>query len=130
MSRTRLFRLPLDPDEVDRVREYFETLETDRETFERGLALEGMNAEAAWLDESQPALYYMHDEGETYPREIDPESLDERLRAVSERQSEFFRTVAAGEFEGREDLTELTELFAASADTGSRSATDDPDSPR
>jgi len=115
VSQTRLFRLPLDPGKLDYVRAYFDDLEQERETFERGLAVEGMDTEAAWLDETEPALYYMHDEGESHPVDIDPETVDDAVLAMGERHSEFFRTVAAETFESREDLTELTELFAASA---------------
>ena len=74
-----------------------------------------MDTEAAWLDETEPALYYMHDEGESHPVDIDPETVDDAVLAMGEQHSEFFRTVAAETFESREDLTELTELFAASA---------------
>jgi hypothetical protein len=72
MTATRLFKLPVDPERVDSVREYFTQLEDRRETFERGLALEKMNAEAAWLDEREPALYYLHEESDSYPVTADP----------------------------------------------------------
>lgn len=56
----------------------------------------------------------MHDEGESYPVGIDPETVDDAMLAIGENtasSSELLRR----EFESREDLTELTELFAASA---------------
>jgi hypothetical protein len=46
---------------------------------------------------------------------IDPETVDDAMLALGEQHGEFFGTVAAGTLESHEDLTELTELFAASA---------------
>jgi hypothetical protein len=116
MSSFRLFKLPVDPDEVERVREHFEELDDRRETFERGLALEKMNAEAAWFDEAAPALYYLHEESEEYPPDIEPTDIDdESLLELSEQHHRFFQEVAAQEYDGREDLLEFDELFHATA---------------
>lgn len=116
MSSNRLFKLPLDAAEIDRVREYFARLEERRETFERGLELEGMNAETAWLDETEPALYYLHDEGAGYPADVDVDDIDdEAVVELSAEHSEFFREVAAEGYGDPEDLLEFEELFHASA---------------
>ncbi len=95
MSRTRLFRLPLDPDKLDHVREYFDDLEQERDV-RAGTRSRGWTQEAAWPDETEPAIYLMHDEGESYPVGIDPETVDDAMLAIGEQHSEFFGTAAAG----------------------------------
>lgn len=115
MPNRRLFKLRLDPDRLPAVRAYFEDLEAQRETFERGLALEGMNAETAWLDESEPALYYLHEESDAYPRDVEPDDMDEALTALSQEHHGFFGTVAAPGVDHPDDLIELDRLFSASA---------------
>jgi hypothetical protein len=116
MPATTLFKLPLDPDKVDDVREYFGQLEDRRETFERGLALEKMNAEAAWLDETEPALYYLHEESDEYPTDIELADIDdEAIVELSQEHHEFFDEVAAPDHDHPDDLTEFEELFYASA---------------
>jgi len=114
MANRRLFKLPLDPGGVDAVREHFRTLENRRETFERGLALEKMNAETAWLDEAEPALYYLHEEHEEYPADINESEMDERLQELSTDHHEFFSAVVAPDHEHPEDLIEFERLFSAS----------------
>ena len=96
------------------MREYFDDLEQERDV-RAGTRSRGWTQEAAWPDETEPAIYLMHDEGESYPVGIDPETVDDAMLAIGEQHGEFFGTVAAGTFESHEDLTELTELFAASA---------------
>jgi hypothetical protein len=118
MPASRLYKLPLDPDRVEEVRSYFEALEGRRETFERGLAVENMRAETAWLDTEEPALYYLHDEGEGYPADVDVEDLDEDLRKLSAEHHGFFETVAAEGHDHPEDLREFEELFHARASDG------------
>jgi len=116
MSSNRLFKLPIDPTKVDHVRDYFNRLEDRRETFERGLALEAMNAETAWLDEEEPALYYLHDEGEGYPAEIDTDDIeDEAILRLSDDHQDFFEEVVAEGYDHPDDLAEFDELFHASA---------------
>lgn len=116
MASTRLFKLPVDPERVDSVREYFTQLKDRRETFERGLALEKMNAESAWLDEREPALYYLHEESDSYPADIEVSDVDdEAVLELSEEHHSFFDEVAAEPYEDRDDLTEFEELFHASA---------------
>jgi hypothetical protein len=116
MSSSRLFKLPVDPDEVERVREHFSQLEERRETFEQGLALEKMNAETAWLDEAEPALYYLHDESEAYPADIERSDVeDETILELSADHHGFFQEVAAEGTDHPDDLIEFEELFHASA---------------
>lgn len=115
MANRRLFKLPIDPERTEAVRTYFADLEDRRETFERGLALERMNAETAWLDESEPALYYLHEEHNEYPADVDETDMDEQLRELSTDHHEFFNTVVAPDHEHPEDLIEFERLFSASA---------------
>jgi hypothetical protein len=116
MPTTTLFKLPLDPDKIDDVREHFSQLDDRRETFERGLALEKMNAEAAWLDESEPALYYLHEESDEYPADIESEDIeDEAILELSQNHHGFFERVAAPDHDHPDDLTEFEELFYAAA---------------
>lgn len=116
MPNYRLFKLPLAPDSIDDVREHFDSLADDRETFERGLALENMNAEAAWLDDDAPALYYLHEEGDDYPADIDVEAIDDpEVLELSETHHGFFSEVAAADVDHPEDLVEFESLFAAAA---------------
>ncbi len=119
MATNRLFKLPVAPDRIDDVRAHFADLADRRETFERGLALEGMRAETAWLDESEHALYYLHDEGEDYPREVDPDDIeDEALIELSRTHRGFFQEVAAEGHDHPGDLVEFEELFHATASDG------------
>jgi hypothetical protein len=116
MAANRLFKLPLDPEKLDAVRDHFASLEDRRETVERGLALERMNAETAWLDEAEPALYYLHDESEEYPPAIDLEDVeDEALLELSATHHAFFQEVAAADHDHPDDLEPFEELFHASA---------------
>ncbi|MFB6073177.1 MAG: hypothetical protein ABEJ88_09440 [Halobacterium sp.] len=116
MPNYRLFRLPLNPERIDAVREHFDHLDERREAFERGLALENMNAEAAWLDEDAPALYYLHEEGDDYPADIEPEDInDPAVLELSQTHHGFFEEVAAEGHDHPDDLEELPSLFAASA---------------
>jgi len=116
MATNRLFKLPLDPDSIDDVRAHFEGLDDRRETFERGLAIERMNAETAWLDEAEPALYYLHDESEAYPAEVERSDIeDEAVLELSAEHHGFFQEVAAEGHDHPEDLTEFEQLFHASA---------------
>lgn len=116
MSQNRLHKLPLDPDRLDRVRSYFEDLEDNRETFERGLALEKMNAETAWLDEEGPALYYLHDESAAYPADLEADDVDDQgILELGQAHQQFFQEVAADGYDHPEDLEELEPLFHASA---------------
>jgi len=116
MSQNRLYKLRLDPDRLDRVRSYFEDLENSRETFERGLALEKMNAETAWLDEAEPALYYLHDESAAYPPDLDAGDIDDsEVLELGQAHQRFFQEVAAEDHDHPDDLTELELLFHASA---------------
>lgn len=116
MANYRLFKLDLDPDRLDEVRAHFDHLEDEREIFERGLAMENMNAEAAWLNEDDPALLYLHEEGANYPPEIDPEDIDDPdVMELSETHHKFFQEVAAENIDHPEDLVEIEPLFAASA---------------
>jgi hypothetical protein len=116
MPEFRLFKLPLDPDRLDDVHDHFETLEDERETFERGLALEHMNAEAAWLDDDEPALYYLHEEGDDYPADVDQGDIDDpALLELSKTHHGFFQEVAAEGVEHPEDLEEIENLFGATA---------------
>ncbi|WP_436923815.1 DUF6176 family protein [Halosimplex amylolyticum] len=116
MPTTRLFKLPLDPDKIEQVRDHFAHLEQRRETFERGLALEKMNAEAAWLDENEPALYYLHEESDAHPPDIEKSDVeDEAILELSREHHGFFQQVAADGHEHPDDLTEFETLFAASA---------------
>jgi len=117
MVRRQLFKLPLDSGSVDDVRGHFEHLEERRETFERGLALENMNAEAAWLDEDEPALYYLHEEDDDYPADVDESDLDEELQEVSSEHHGFFQDVIAPGHEHPDDLIKFERLFSASANT-------------
>jgi len=116
MPSNRLLKLPLDPTKIDRVRDYFDSLEDRRETFERGLAIEKMNAETAWLDEDEPVLYYLHDESDSYPTDIDTDDIDDEavLRLSSEHHA-FFEEVVADGHDHPDDLVEFEELFHASA---------------
>ncbi|MFC6952399.1 DUF6176 family protein [Halorubellus litoreus] len=115
MANRRLFKLRLDPERLTEVREHFDGLEDRRETFERGLELEGMNGETAWLDAAEPALYYLHEESDEYPKDVDPDEMDEALAALSEDHHGFFETVAAPGHDHPEDLTEFERLFSVSA---------------
>lgn len=115
MARRRLFKLPLAVDSIDGVREHFEWLDERRETFERGLALENMNAETAWLDEDEPALYYLHEEGEDYPGDIDESDLDEQLEELSAAHHGFFTEVIAPGHDHPDDLIEFERLFTGVA---------------
>jgi hypothetical protein len=116
MAAHRLFKLPLDPDSVDDVRAYFEDLDDRRDTFERGLAIEKMNAETAWLDEAEPALYYLHDESEAYPADVERGDIDdESVLELSAEHHSFFGEVAADGHDHPDDLTEFELLFHASA---------------
>jgi hypothetical protein len=116
MTSYRLFKLALDPDRVDDVRAHFDYLDDQRETFERGLATENMNAEAAWLDEEGPTLYYLHEEGPDYPPDLEADDIDDpALVELSEMHHAFFQKVAAEDVDHPEDLVEFEPLFAASA---------------
>lgn len=116
MPTTRLFKLPLDPDTLDDVRAHFDHLEDRRDTFERGLALEKMNAEAAWIDTDEPALYYLHEESDGYPADIDQSDVDdETLMELSAEHHQFFQQVAADGHDHPDDLHEFEALFEASA---------------
>lgn len=115
MGAYRLFKLPLDPDSIDDVRAHFDNLQDRREVFERGLAMENMNAEAAWLDESAPALYYLHEEGDDYPADIDESDVDDAVLALSADHHDFFGRVAADGHDHPDDLHEFEALFSATA---------------
>jgi hypothetical protein len=116
MPSNKLFKLPIDPTETERVREYFNSLEDRRETFERGLAIEKMNAETAWLDEEEPALYYLHDESDGYPADVGVDDIDDdAVLELSSEHRNFFEKVAAEGHEHPDDLVEFDELFHASA---------------
>lgn len=116
MANYRLFKLALDPGSLDEVRAHFDHLAEKRETFERGLAMENMNAEAAWLDEEAPALYYLHEEGANYPADLDPEDVDDpAVMEMSETHHGFFHEVTPEDVDHPEDLVEIEPLFAASA---------------
>lgn len=69
-----LYRLRIDPEKVDAVRDHFDSLDGRRDVFERGLDLKNMHTEAAWLHESDdgPVLYYYEEASDDYP----PEDLD------------------------------------------------------
>jgi hypothetical protein len=115
MANYRLLKLPLDPSSLDDVRAHFDHLDDERETFERGLDVEGMNAEAAWLDERSPALYYLHEEGADYPADVDPDDVDDpAVWRLSRTHREFFKEVAAEDVDHPGDLVEFEPLFAAS----------------
>jgi hypothetical protein len=80
------------------------------------LALEKMNAETAWLDEDEPALYYLHDESEAYPADIEQEDVeDETILELAAEHQRFFAEVAAEGHDHPEDLEEFEQLFHASA---------------
>jgi hypothetical protein len=116
MPSNRLFKLPIDPTKIEQVREHFDRLEDRRETFRRGLALEKMNAETAWLDEEEPALYYLHDESDGYPADIETDDIDdEAVLRLSSEHHDFFEEVVAEGHDHPEDLSEFDELFHASA---------------
>lgn len=116
MARYRLLKLTLDPSSLDDVRAHFEYLDNERETFKRGLDMENMNAEAVWLDEDTPALYYLHEEGADYPADIDPDDIDDpAVLQLSRTHHEFFQEVAAEDVDHPDDLVEFEPLFAASA---------------
>jgi hypothetical protein len=116
MPNYRLFRLPLDPECIDEVYEHFDYLDENRDAFERGLELENMNAEAAWLDVDAPALYYLHEEGDDYPADIEQEDVDDpAILELSKTHHGFFQHVAADGHDHPEDLEELESLFSASA---------------
>ncbi|MFT4890617.1 MAG: hypothetical protein ACI9YT_001535 [Halobacteriales archaeon] len=116
MSSDRLFKLPLDPDSIDDVRSHSDRLEEQRGTFERGLAIEKMNAETAWLDEDEPALYYLHDESEDYPADVEKDDTDdEAVLALSAEHHEMFQKVAREGYSHPDDLVEFEMLFRASA---------------
>jgi len=115
MPNYRLFRLPLNPARVDAVRDHFDALHEQRGTFEAGLELENMNAEAAWLDDDAPALYYLHEEGDDYPADIELDDVeDPSIIELSENHHGLFAEVAAEDHDHPEDLEELEALFAAS----------------
>jgi hypothetical protein len=98
------------------VYDHFEYLDAERDAFERGLALENMNAEAAWLDEDAPALYYLHEEGDDYPADIEQEDIDDpAVMELSQTHHGFFQTVAADGHDHPDDLEEFESLFAATA---------------
>jgi hypothetical protein len=69
----------VDPDEVDRLREYFDSLDDRRAAFERGLNIENVHTEAAFLQEEdgEPVLYYYMERGEEYPPDVDREDIDD-----------------------------------------------------
>jgi|APHM01.1.fsa_nt_gi hypothetical protein len=114
MATRRLFKLPLDPDSIDDVRAHFDSLEDRHALVERGLALEGMNAKTAWLDEREPALYYLHEESKTYPADVDESDIDEELQELSNEHHGFFQQVVAPGHEHPDDLVEFERLFSAS----------------
>jgi hypothetical protein len=115
MVQRQLFKLPLDSSSIEDVRDYFGHLEERRETFERGLAIENMNAEVAWLDDDEPALYYLHEEGDEYPADVDEADLDEELQELSSEHHAFFKNVIASGHDHPDDLIEFERLFSASA---------------
>lgn len=116
MASYRLLKLTLDPSSLDDVRAHFDRLDSERETFERGLDIENMNAEAAWLDEDTPALYYLQEEGADYPADVAPDDIDDpEVLQLSRTHHEFFQEVAAEDVDHPEDLVEFESLFAASA---------------
>lgn len=116
MPSHHLFKLPLDPDSIDAVRAHFDRLDDQRETFERGLAVEKMNAETAWLDEAEPALYYLHEESDDYPPDIERSDVeDDAVLELSAQHHGFFQQVAADGHDHPDDLVEFEQLFSASA---------------
>ena len=115
MAHRRLHKLPLDPDSIEDVRTHFDRLEDRRTLFERGLTVEGMNTETAWIDEEEPALYYLHEEGENYPADVDESDIDEDLQELSADHHGFFKRVIAPGHEHPDDLIEFERLFSASA---------------
>jgi len=112
--RPKLFRLRVDPDAVGRVREHFDDLADRRETFRRGLEMENVYGEAAWLEETPegPVVYYYQETADDHP----PEDLsledvdDEAVVELAEEHAAFWEAVAA---EGA-DLEGFEPLFFAS----------------
>jgi|GEM_PF-2487963 hypothetical protein len=115
MTNRHLFKLPLDPERIGAVREHLAELEDRRETFERGLALGKMNAETAWLDETEPALCCLHEEHDDYSADVEAGKLDDQLQELSADHHAFFRTVAAPDHDRPEGLVEFERLFSVSA---------------
>jgi hypothetical protein len=114
MVQPKLFRLRVDPDAVDRVREHFDELDDRRETFRRGLAMENVYDEAAWLETAGdgPVVYYYQETGEDHPpADLSLDDVeDEGVVELAEDHATFWEEVAA---EGA-DLTSFEPLFFAS----------------
>ncbi|WP_158057649.1 DUF6176 family protein [Halorussus halophilus] len=113
MVEPMLYALPIDPEKVGRLREYFEALSDETDLFERGLELEGMFSEAAWLDDSgdDPTLYYYMEASDDYPPDMDLSDIeDDELVELNREHQLLFETVCT---EGAE-LRELDQLFFAS----------------
>lgn len=80
----------VDPEKVDRLREYFDSLADRTDIFERGLELEDVHTEAAFLRETDdgPVLYYYMEQGPDYPPDLDREDIEDEavLELVEEHQ--------------------------------------------
>lgn len=75
----------VDPEKLDVLRAHFEAMQERSETFERGLALESVFTEAAFLreDDDGPVLYYYMEAGDDYPPDIDVEDIDDAVLELS-----------------------------------------------
>jgi hypothetical protein len=105
----------VDPEELDRLREHFESLDTD--LFERGLDVENVHTEAAFLQEEdgEPVLYYYMERGEDYPPDVDPTELDEDLQQLSAEHGELLNEVCTEPARDEDGtLRSLETLFFAS----------------
>jgi hypothetical protein len=109
----------VDPEKVDRLREYFDSLADRQEVFERGLDIENVRAEAAFLrtDENGPVLYYYMERGEDHPPDIEPEEIEDEavleLAAEHEAALEDACVESARDEDG--DLRQFETLFFASS---------------
>lgn len=114
MVNPMLYKLRIGSEETDTVRKHFESMSEQSNVFQRGLEIEGMHTEAAWLheDDEGPVLYYYEEASDDYP----PDDLaledinDEAVVALSKEHHGIWEQVAAQEAE----LVEFEELFFVS----------------
>lgn len=109
------------PEKVDKLRDWFTEAEQRSETFERGLELENVFTEAAFLAEEGdgPVLYYYMEAGDDYPPEdIDLSEFPEELKDVVQKHRTVLEDVCVED--AREDDGSLkrfeTLMFASTVE--------------
>ncbi|WP_135535939.1 DUF6176 family protein [Halostella pelagica] len=108
----------VDPEKVDQLRDYFDSLDDRQELFERGLDLEEVYTEAAFLqdDGEGPVLYYYIEQSDDFPPELDREDIDDQdlLELSAEHEAVLNEVCLEPARNGDEERNRFETLFFAS----------------